>query len=125
VKLAVAAVTSSTDVSPPAFKVAAVPASRSPVAIDPSATRLIAAPAVSAPLDRFPPALSSTDCAALTLPSVKPVPAAAWKRPVVTGPLMMIDPPVATGLSASTTLGSKLSSSPPPPLSTNIDPSAR
>ena len=58
-----------------------------------------------------PPALASIDCAVIA-PVVSVVPAAAWKIPVETGPLMVIDPPVATGSSARGMDGSKLSMPP-------------
>ena len=57
-----------------------------------------------------PPAESVTSVAAVTSPIVRFPPAAACILPLVTGPPMVIEPPVGTGARARTMFGSKLPS---------------
>ena len=79
-------------------------------------------PPLRSPSVMSPPELMTMLLSAVMLPESKVVPALAWKLPVATGPLMVIDPPDATGSWARIGARLKVSNAPP---STPIELSAR
>ena len=83
---------------------------------------LMATPAFRLASTMLPPTMISMPLVAVMLPALKLVPAAAWKLPVETGPVTVIDPSVGTGANGNTRFGLKLST---PPAAMNIDASAR